>query len=60
LPSTAEQLEVLVLLLQLTVPPFQQFAEAVQRDFGLMVGRRAASSGAGVPAETLAREARNA
>jgi len=59
LPSTAEQ----ELPLQLTVPPFQQFAE--QKDFTpkagfLAEGFLAASSGAGVPAGRGAREARKA
>lgn len=58
LPSVAEQLVVLVLLLQVTVPPFQQVAVAVQRAFSPIAGRLAASSGAGVPTGATAREAR--
>jgi hypothetical protein len=52
LPSAAEQLVTLLLPLQLTVPPFQQVAVALQRDFSPMAGRLAASTGAGAPGTT--------
>lgn len=45
--SAAEQLEMLVLLLQLTVVPSPQFAVAVQRDFPTIAGCFAAETGAG-------------
>ena len=54
--SVAEQLVVLLLPLQLMVPPDPQFAEAVQRAFSPIAGCFAA----GVGATGLAREARNA
>jgi hypothetical protein len=55
LPSTAEQLVVLLLPLQLTEPPPAQAAAAAQRDFSpRTAGRFAAVTGAGV------REARKA
>jgi hypothetical protein len=50
--SVPEQLVVLLLPLQLMVPPDPQFAEAVQRAFPWIAGRFAAVTGAG------AREAR--
>jgi len=53
--SAAEQLVTLLLPLQLTVLPSQQFAVALQRDFGPICGRLAAGTAAGV-----ASEARNA
>jgi len=46
LPSTAEQLAVLLLPWQLTVPPNAQFAVAVQRAFGPKAGRFATGTGA--------------
>jgi len=52
LPSTAEQLVLLLLPSQLTVPPAAQFAVAVHRAFSItppMRGRFAAGVGAGVP-----------
>ena len=55
-PSTVEQLEA---PLQLTVPPFQQFALALQTDFCPMAGRLAAVTGAGAP-PGMASEERNA
>ena len=55
LPSTAEQLVVLLLPLQLTVPLSQQFAVAEQRDLAPICGRLAAGVAVGT-----AREARNA
>lgn len=55
LPSTALQLVLLLLPLQLTVPPFAQFAVALQRDLAPICGRLAAGVAAGT-----AREARNA
>ena len=45
--SAAEQLEILVLLLQLTMVPSPQFAVAVQRDFPTIAGCFAADTGAG-------------
>ena len=44
--SVAEQLVVLLLPLQLMVPPVPQFAEAVQRAFSPRTGRFAAGAGA--------------
>ncbi|HEY0558098.1 MAG TPA: hypothetical protein VGG20_27860, partial [Thermoanaerobaculia bacterium] len=46
-----EQLVVLLLPLQLMVPPGPQFAEAVQRAFPWIAGRFAAVTAAGVPRE---------
>lgn len=54
--SVAEQLVVLLLPLQLMVPPGPQFAEAVQRAFPPIAGRFAA----GVGATGAARAARKA
>jgi hypothetical protein len=49
--SAPEQLVVLLLPLQLIVPPDPQFAETLQRAFPPRAGRFAAGVGAGVPRE---------